>query len=556
MFIQNIENKEPIIKEFYTWLFDDSRIINKNVNLQKEIDLSLTPFYSDPNIYYPKQIADFFETKAMKRLGRISQLALAVNEYTNPEWKKYIEDNNLKLNLFACLIKMAGHDIGHFPLSHVFEESIYNKHDAHEVIGKKIILEDEEIQQLLSSISPFLNDVIKELFEKKTFNLSFHDEGNFDVDRLDYISRDSLYIGVPFNSKSLLYKKVAIKTDLSGKPILKEDFSLSKENNGHNYIDVYDYSSLEYIETFLHTRFNNYKKIYMSKKTKIAESAIKAFMDIFTSEKQTYGIDLYNYLLYLKNTDINSIDINEFLKWDDIYFYSQIIEIAKNHSDVNVRNLACMIIPSLKPFLNVIYSHLNVKNCKKYSEKDMIFLKTIKKIIYGNDEFSRNIKNPNFLYENTFIVNNINDLPNDFDKNLINTFSYRLIGYNEKSPIYVSSSNGKIYELSHHPERTTDWGNLHEDLNLNYIYIPYLKFFKFSDSQITEFSNLLETASSQYKQKSSDEANKKQTVDISNLQVDKNQTIDMNPLQANKKQTIDMSPLQIDNNIEDIFLEL
>ena len=316
MFIQNVENKEPIIKEFYTWLFDDSRIINKNVNLQKEIDLSLTPFYSDSNIYYPKQIADFFETKAMKRLGRISQLALAVNdytnayhnrlehskgtynrkleeflnEYTNPEWKKYIEDNNLKLNLFACLIKMAGHDIGHFPLSHVFEESIYNKHDAHEVIGKKIILEDEEIQQLLSSISPFLNDVIKELFEKDAFNLSFHDEGNFDVDRLDYISRDSLYIGVPFNSKSLLYKKVAIKTDLSGKPILEEDFSLSKENNGHNFIDVYDYSSLEYIETFLHTRFNNYKKIYMSKKTKIAESAIKAFMDIFTSEKQTYGL--------------------------------------------------------------------------------------------------------------------------------------------------------------------------------------------------------------------------------------------------------------------------
>ena len=55
MFIQNIENKEPIIKEFYTWLFDDSRIINKNVNLQNEIDLSLTPFYSDPNIYYPKE---------------------------------------------------------------------------------------------------------------------------------------------------------------------------------------------------------------------------------------------------------------------------------------------------------------------------------------------------------------------------------------------------------------------------------------------------------------------------------------------------------------------
>ena len=556
MFMQDIENKEPIIKEFFIWLFDDDKILCKNVDLQSEIDLSLAPFYSDPNIYYPSQIANFFETKAMKRLGRISQLSFTINfypntyhnrlehskeaynrkleellnYYNNPEWKKYVENNNLKIYLLADLIKMAGHDIGHFPLSHAFEENIFGEYGLHEIIGKKIMLEDKEIQKLFNNISPFLGNAIKELFEKNVLNLSLHDEGNFDVDRLDYLSRDSLYIGIPFNSKTLPYKKVAVKTDSSGKPILKDDFSLSPEINGQDFIDVYDYNSLKYIETFLKTRFNNYKTIYMSTRTKIAENAIKAFMDIFLFTKPNIGLDLYNYIKYLQNININNIDIDEFLKWDEIYFYAQIIEIAKNHSNENVRNLATMILPNLKPFLSVIYNHLNVHNSINYSDKDVLFLKTIKKIINGDDEFSKNIKNPNFLYDNTFIVNDIANLPNGLDKSFVHDFTYRLVGYNKKSPIYIRSSNGNIYELSRHPERTMDWNNLCEDLNSKYVYIPYLKFFNFKDSQILDFSKTLGIASSKYH------------LDTS--------------AKSSKKTIINMRPLQVGNDIEDCFLEL
>ena len=83
MNLENLENKEPLIKDFFTWLFDDNRIINKNVNLEQEIDFVLAPYYLDANIYYPKQISDFFNTRPMKRLGRISQLDLAIDEFPN-----------------------------------------------------------------------------------------------------------------------------------------------------------------------------------------------------------------------------------------------------------------------------------------------------------------------------------------------------------------------------------------------------------------------------------------------------------------------------------------
>ena len=56
MKLEDLNSKEEIFREFFTWLFDDSRIKNKEIHLEKEIDISLSPYYLDPNIYFPKQI--------------------------------------------------------------------------------------------------------------------------------------------------------------------------------------------------------------------------------------------------------------------------------------------------------------------------------------------------------------------------------------------------------------------------------------------------------------------------------------------------------------------
>lgn len=147
MQLENVESKETIIYTFFKWLFDDTRILKKQVDLEKEFDLSLAPYYMDANIYYPICIARLLDTTPFKRLGRISQLSLAIDTFPNAyhsrlehskgtyyrkleefiynfqdeSWREKIEKNNQKLYILADLIKMLGHDIGHPILSHAME---------------------------------------------------------------------------------------------------------------------------------------------------------------------------------------------------------------------------------------------------------------------------------------------------------------------------------------------------------------------------------------------------------------------------------------------------
>lgn len=105
----------------------------------------------------------------------------------------------MKLTLIAELIKVAGHDIGHFPLSHAFEEQVFQTHGAHEIIGQRLMLENPEIQSVLLSISDDLPEVLSSLYSKPVLNFSAHDESSYDVDRLDYVSRDALYKEIPYH---------------------------------------------------------------------------------------------------------------------------------------------------------------------------------------------------------------------------------------------------------------------------------------------------------------------------------------------------------------------
>ena len=273
-------------------MFDDSRISNPSINISKEIDLSLCPYYYDPYIYYPEQIKAFFDTPVMKRLGKISQLDLTINDYPNayhnrlehskgvyykkleeflynyqnPSWKKYIEDNNLKLYLLAELIKMAGHDIGHPPLSHAIERETIGRSGLHEEIGQRIMLENPDIQQTLLSISPEFPQVLANLYNKNTLNFREHDESNYDVDRLDNLNRDNLYFGNKINLPLQQYQTICVEKDENGIPKTNPDFSISETNSGNSYIDVYDFSSLSEIEKTLLTRLSGYSNAYMSSK--------------------------------------------------------------------------------------------------------------------------------------------------------------------------------------------------------------------------------------------------------------------------------------------------
>lgn len=527
--LEDINTKENLIQDFYRWLFDDNNVVDKSVILEKEVDISLAPYYTDPYIYYPKQIANFFNTKAMQRLGRVSQLALANDIYPNiyhsrlehskgvynrkleeflyhfqdSNWRKHIEENHLKLYLLADLIKMAGHDIGHLPLSHLMETEILSYRGAHEDLGKRIMLEDPEIQNILLKISPKLPDILNNLYNKHIMNFKEHDESNFDVDRCDYVSRDYLYFGLPIHLPYSHYESISVELDLNSKPIENNDGSIKTSNNSKRKIDVYDEKQLPIIERLLEKRLDGYRLIYSNPLVFAHEKTINAFFKAFKLKSQLFNSDLKTLINDFKDKGIDKIDLEKLLKWDDIKLYSEIINIAENHPDSNVRDLATMTIPNMEAFLNMIYSHLDLKNHSKQdlSTQDLKFLQKIKSLIISNSNLGKNLKNPNFTDENTIFFDEPTSkvlqcklhsitptLKND--PSLINTHLIFQRAYSSDEPIYIRDSNGKIYELSKHPKRKYDWNNISINSHSNFAYIPYLRLCGISENIISKLQNI------------------------------------------------------------------
>lgn len=552
MNLKDFTSKEHIIKDFFIWLFDEKSITNKNIELEAEIDLTLVSSYLDPNIYYPKQFVDFFNTKAMKRLGRVSQLDLAIDDFPNlyhnrlehskgvyyrkleemldnfqdENWKKYIETNNMKLYLIGELLKMAGHDIGHLPLSHALEVQIFSKRGTHELIGKRIMLEEPEIQSVLKSISPNLPNILNQLYNEPILNFQEHDESNYDVDRFDYIIRDNLYAGNSICLSYSHYETIHVDLDSSGIPKHNNDGSILTNPNSDFTIDVYDYGSLHDIEKLLELRIKGYENIYFSTKTHIREHCIEALLSNFLASPSETGKDLRNYINKLNVSNISDINLSLFLDWDDIKFYEQILDIAENHEDENIRLLATMTIPNMNAFLTMIYSHLELyTKTQNYSSQDKEFLKKIKKLIRDDSPLSYNLKDSNFISNNTLVFNSEQNLPYDdlIEKNLIYCSKIKFKAYNPEEPIYIKNEDGKIFELSQHPNRKYDWDNKISYIKNVYAYVPCLRIHGISETEIQEMHNCCN-----------------------------NSIINSSP----KKSDINMQPLQTNHKIEDVFLEL
>lgn len=549
--LEDVENKKEVLEKFFIWLFNDDKIIKKSISLHSEIDFSLCAHYSDPNIYYPEQLKYFFDTKAMKRLSRISQLGLAINNYPNLyhnrlehskgtynkkmeeffykyqdlSWRKYIEDNNLKLYLIAELIKVAGHDIGHLPLSHALEEQIYGKRGVHEEIGQRIMLENDEIQKVISDISPELPSKLAELYNNDLFNFKSHDESNYDIDRLDYLVRDSLYRGTNTYLPIQNYKSIRVKCNEDNMPEQSSDYSISESNSGNCYIDVYDFSSLQEIEKALDLREQQYKEIYMSPETQSFETSIKNFLDAFLSFDSNVGNILKSFLLHLKNTRIEDLDLDKFINFDEIDFYSELLNIAEDCEEPNIRNLATMIIPNMSAFLTLIYSFLNLHNkSQTYSDFDNKFLQKVKKLITGNNTLSNNLKNKNYFYDNIIFLPNDTPFLNTREKQLISSYSYKITPYKKSEPIYVRDKFGKIFELSNHPDSKYNNNANSFKLESSFVNIPYLKFNGVNDDTIDKLKVFYPT----------------------------NRCHSGN----NKRTCVNLAPLKVEHRMEDKFLEL
>ncbi len=360
-------------------------------------------------------IYDLIDHKYFQRLRRISQLGLThyvypgalhtrfhhalgalhlMTEAIQTLREKGVEISNEEYE--AVCIAILLHDIGHGPFSHALEHSILNLHHEHlsELFMKK--LNDEFDGQLTLAISIFKGNYHK-------FFLHELVSSQLDMDRMDYLIRDSYFTGVA---------EGVIGYDRIIKMLNVVDHHLVVEEKG-----VYS------IEKFLVARRLMYWQVYLHKTVLSAEQMLIAILRraknlIASNVKVFCSKNLHNFLAsdfsLISNELIVKDYIDSFAQLDDIDIMS-LIKANANHSDF-------------------IFS---------YTSKSLLERKLFK--IYLQDNVFREEKKREILKD---VEKNLN-IGADLAESLILEGKESNLSYNsKKEEIRILQKNGEVRPLS------------------------------------------------------------------------------------------------------------
>ena len=212
----------------------------------------------------------------------------------------------------ATLIAILLHDIGHGPYSHALEGEIIPVH--HEDISTHIIGRlNEELDGKLS--------LAKDIFDKqydKAF-LSQIISGQVDVDRMDYLCRDSFYTGV---AEGIIgYDRIIKMMDVRDNQLVIEE------------------KGIHSVEKFLLSRFFMYQQVYLHHASIAADHMLKVWLQLYKTELHSKNIEptsQLDQLLLLNKADMETKGIDQFLDLDD----TDLIQAIKRSRDIKDKGLS------------------------------------------------------------------------------------------------------------------------------------------------------------------------------------------------------------------------
>ena len=261
-------------------------------------------------------------TPVFQRLRRIGQLAMAYLVYPGATHTRFEHSlgsfhvaTKMATNLLPGkknerrrrIIRFAAllHDIGHGPFSHVSDDVFKQMQDsglpasvrsAHEFITTKILDCDPDLQRIIGEDT--VKDVIS-LIQRREIHPSVMREiisGAFDVDKMDYLLRDSLFCGVKYG----VFDLDRILGTLTSWPLeVDEDTHLAVFEKGVNSL-----------EQFVLARYFMTTQVYMHKIRSITDSMIARGVELGIREGIDFLTKIYHY------EDSPEYILN-YLKWDD-----------------------------------------------------------------------------------------------------------------------------------------------------------------------------------------------------------------------------------------------
>jgi len=172
-----------------------------------------------------------------------------------------IDDDTARIALAAALL----HDLGHGPYSHSFEAVIPGWKE-HESWTSAIILDPEsDVHALLSDIDPTAPAAVERLIHGRSpiRHLARAVSGTFDVDRCDYLLRDSHMTGVRYGLLDLDWLLQALRLYA---PPGQQSASLAVDGE----------KGLTAVEGFFLGRLYMYRQVYLHKAVRAAEAVLAA----------------------------------------------------------------------------------------------------------------------------------------------------------------------------------------------------------------------------------------------------------------------------------------
>jgi HD superfamily phosphohydrolase len=171
-----------------------------------------------------RRVRQLIDTAEFRRLARISQLGLVSLVYPAAHHSRFehslgvyrlallylqqlshderfcetVQKKDAERFLAAALL----HDLGHWPFCHPIEDINLPGVPQHELFANSFLLESEIAQTLRDAWGIAPREIVSLLSEKprdmKSRLLSSMLSGPIDVDKMDYLMRDSLHAGVPY----------------------------------------------------------------------------------------------------------------------------------------------------------------------------------------------------------------------------------------------------------------------------------------------------------------------------------------------------------------------
>ncbi|MBN2727651.1 MAG: HD domain-containing protein [Bacteroidales bacterium] len=308
------------------------------VNKRKILNDPVYGFITIPDEF----IFDLINQPLFQRLNRIRQLGLTYMVYPGAHHTRFhhaigamhLMDEAISVLLQkgiaidekerqAALVAILLHDIGHGPFSHALEHSLIHGVNHEDLSLRLMKMQEEKYGEIMKmSIDIFQNTYSKKFLHQLV-------SGQLDVDRLDYLMRDSFFTGV---------SEGIIGTERILKMMCVNNGDLAVEEKG-----IYS------IEKFIMARRLMYWQVYLHKTVVSAESmmisTLKRAQELALSGEKLFASPALAYFLEnnVEKTDLNDEVMSKFLLLDDSDILTS-IKVWQNHDDRILSQLASGLV--------------------------------------------------------------------------------------------------------------------------------------------------------------------------------------------------------------------